>query len=65
MPWTSKEERIYSGIAAALKDDGIADIFKQSSGYNLTDIASPSDPPLLKFKKSIQFLKKTTMSAGC
>lgn len=58
MPWASKEERIYSGIAAALKDEGIAELFKQSSGRNITDITNSSDPPLLKFKKSIAFLKK-------
>lgn len=56
--WTSKEDRIYSGIAAALKDDGIAAILKQASGYEITDIVPPDYPPLLKFKKSIEFLKK-------
>jgi hypothetical protein len=56
--WPSREDRIYSNIAAALKGEGIAEILEQSSGYKRTDVTTETDSPLLKFKKSIEVLKK-------
>jgi hypothetical protein len=56
--WLNKEERVYSDIAAVLKDDGIASILQESSGLRITDVAGTNDPPLSKFKRSMEFLKR-------